>query len=250
MNDREQRFWDDLKEYEKRIHSVFARENILTDYLLKVPDRSEKVLIDFGCGPGNAIPYTRGFGTVHMVDYSDNMLSLARKKGAGCDNITYIRGSLADVHVGNADVVMAISSVFPESPRAFERIMENFSRNLKAEGEILLCLPSFESRTLFYHYILEWMLEQDVSFDQATESLVRDAAACGYSPFGYLSSEDGPVQKHWLKEEIGFRLHRLGYGKVAIDRLPLDWTTQVPGFENFGTYPNLWFWLVRIFPSA
>ncbi|MEA2017894.1 MAG: hypothetical protein U9N59_05555 [Campylobacterota bacterium] len=78
------------------------------------------------------------------------------------------------------------------------------------------------------------------------ENLIEETKKSNYSPLGYFLTDINLIQKHWLNEEIKFRLNKYNFKKINIEKLELDWKKQIIGFENFKNYPKLWFWIVKI----
>lgn len=239
-------FWEQLDCYESNIVSVFKVRNRLTDLLENYPGRGNKEMIDFGCGPGNAIPFLDGFKKVYAVDFSENMLGKARERFASKEWIEFIHGDLLHTHIKAVDVILAVSSVMPLSPDAFGEIIRNFLSNLKEGGEIIMVLPSFESNTFLHQLVFDHMASRGASDEELRNTIIRRQIDDNYSPLGYIRTTTGMIQKHWLKEEIEYRLNPFGFQSVGIEKLELEWGAQYLNYDELNSYPEQWYWMVRI----
>jgi trans-aconitate methyltransferase len=220
--------------------------NRLTELLENYPDREHKEIIDFGCGPGNAIPFIDGFKRVYAVDFSENMLDKARERFASSEQVEFICGDLAHTHIKAVDVILAVSSVMPLSPQEFQDIIRNFLSNLKEDGEIIMVLPSFESNSFLHQLVVDDMASQGASAEEVINALIKRQIDDNYSPLGYIRSTSGMIQKHWLKEEIEYRLSPFGFQSIDIEKLELEWGSQYLNYDQLKSYPKQWYWMVRI----
>jgi len=239
-------YWENETEYDKHIISVFKIDSILSDYLKNYPNKNICDVIDFGCGVGHAIPYLTGFKNIYAVDFSQNMLKQAQANYAESSNIQFITGDLKSTILQPVELILAVASVMPKDNDEFEQIINNFLANLKENGQILMVLPSFESNTLLFHYKADYFKKEGWSNKKIQTKLRTMQEKQHYSPFGHLMTSIKLPQKHWLKEEIEFRLDKFSFNKIAIEKLQLDWVEQIPGHAVYKDYPKLWFWLVTI----
>ncbi len=239
-------FWEQVQNYKEHIISVFETSNELTEMLFRIKDKEIKEVVDFGCGEGRSFPYLDKFKKIHAVDFSENMLNKAKQKNNKLANVEYYKGDLRYYFLYPVDVVLSVSSVMPKSIQEFNIIISNFIKNLKKEGEIILVLPSFESRTMLFHYKLDMMTFEKFANDKIRELIGEEIIKCNYSPYGYFMTDIGLIQKHWIKDEIFYRLQNFKFKKIIIEKLLLDWKSQVIGLPHLSTHPSLWFWLVNI----
>lgn len=239
-------YWEQEKNYGESIISVFAVENALTDYLKDIHGKSQKEIIDFGCGVGNALPFINGFRKIYAVDFSDNMLNQAKARFSDIKHLEFIKGDLETASIKPADVILSVSSVMPKSNDHFDSIIQNFLRNLKKDGEIIMVLPSFESRTMLFHFKADKMLKEKRPVEEISEDLIQEAVGCNYTPFGYIITDVQLIQKHWLKDEILYRLAKYDFARVHIQKLEMDWEKQIVGLADLKNFPKLWLWMVSI----
>ncbi len=244
LNDIE--YWEKLENYEKNIISVFAVKNNLTKYLKNIKNKKNKEIIDFGCGFGYAIHFIKDFKIIYAVDFSENMLNKAKEINRDYKNVNFIKGNLKTTFIKKVDVILAVSSVMPKNYNEFDVIIKNFLKNLKENGEIILVLPSFESATFFYHLRADYLFKQNKKASEIQEFIKKAQINENYMPLGYLITKINLIQKHWLREEILFRLSKYNFKDVKIEKLELDWEKQIVNYKHFKNYPKLWFWLVKI----
>lgn len=149
-------------EYHQHILSPFApemvvvgeggvRRNILLDELLSLPAAQLAAgdIADFGCGPGNLIPYLRGrLSRLTGVDMSSASLAVAGSAASACQiDFDGVLGDLRDLDLSPQmfDVLVAINSVLPQSRTDVARILATVRRHLKPFGRLLAILPSYDT---------------------------------------------------------------------------------------------------------
>lgn len=236
-------YWEDLTDYEEQIMSVFATENIVTELIAAVPDKSDKVVADLGCGTGNALPFLTEFRQVYAVDYSENMLDFA--KGKAGPNVEFIQSTLEEISLPEpADLTLAISCIMPENPVHFYSIMDNVLANTADGGELVMVFPSFESRTFSFHVTVEHLADKGMSPEEIEGVLEKDIVAYQYNPLGYMLTDGGLMQKAWLEHELEYRLRRYDLKGLTFHKMKLDWTKQVKRPE-MADYPRPWLWCVH-----
>jgi len=237
--------WEKIGNFDDEIISVFTVVNLLTKLLLNI-DFEQKIVADYGCGIGNALPYLLKAKQIYAIDTSCNLLSKAKESFKENENITFRQHSIATVKTKKADISLAINSLWPRTFEEFDILFDNIVKNTKEDGKIFLVLPSLEARTLFFQFDFVY-LKQDkcVQTIKALETVNNNQAASHFNALGYLTSNTNMVQKHWLKEEIFFRLKRYDFYNIKISKLELEWDKQVhmPHMKN---YPKIWFWLIEI----
>ncbi len=240
-------FWENLKDYDSSIVSVFATENELTELISNIGNKNKKVVADFGCGFGNSFKYLKEFKRVYAVDYSKNMLENAKKKVTGNEILIHERIEKIEFDE-KADISFAISSIIPNSITEFYNMIDSIIKNTKKEGQIILTLASFESRIFSIQLDADYMFNHGEDPAKISKILGGWEIKGNFSASGYLISKIGKtnlIQKQWVREELLFRLQRYDFKKVEIVKLNLDWDKQLKK-KGYIKYPNLWLWLVKI----
>lgn len=99
-------------------------------------------LLDAACGTGSHIPYLRAAYRVEGLDYSDEMLAIARQKNPG---ITFHHASMVDFRLDRQyDVITCLFSAigYVETLDNLSQTIQTFARHLKPGG-IALVEPWF-----------------------------------------------------------------------------------------------------------
>lgn len=237
-------FWEKVNNYEKEIISVFAIESSLTKEITNVKNKNTLTVADFGCGSGNSFKYLKEFKKIYAVDFSSNMLNMAKEKSL--KKFILIEEDISTVKLKEkVDLALAISSIVPENFDDFYKKIDNILQNTKKKGKIILTLSSFESRLLSFQLDADFMYRSGLNPQEIMFNIKRMETNENLNSLGYMFSHSGLVQKQWIKEEILFRLKKYNFSKVRIKKLTLDWEKQIKKKE-YKKYPNLWMWLVII----
>lgn len=240
-------FWENIKEYDKEIVSVFAKKenNMIIKEIKKIKNKKDKIVLDLGCGAGNSFEYLKKFKEIHAVDFSTNMLNLAQEKKE--KNIYFYKQNLLELNINEKfNIIFAIMSIFPQNFNEFKIIIENIKKQLKTNGTIYLVVQSIESATLYFQIIGENLFKKGLKPQEIIDKINNETKIRNYHPFGYFKTNKIMIQKHWLKEEIIYRLEKEHQLKVEfIKKLELDWTKQFKYSEKQSEM-NLWYWFLKI----
>lgn len=238
-------FWESVTDYDKQIASVFnINNNILIEYLSKIKSKKKKTIADIGCGPGNSFKHLKEFKKVYAFDFSKKLLEVANKTKS--KNIEIFQDNIIKYKLPeNVDISLAVMSIFPNNYGEFDEIITNILNNTKKNGEIILVLHSFESRTFSFHLDSDLYFKKSLNPNEIITQINNQIQFCNYHPFGYLKINSGIIQKYWLKEEIKFRLLKYNFKKINIEKLELDWEKQLH-LKEYKNYPKLWFWFIKI----
>lgn len=180
--------WDDeCHDYDGKILTPFSTgvKNPLFDYIDKLD--KDNVIADFGCGTGRLVEILskKNFEKVYGIDYSDNMLRMARKRCAS-PNVEYKNMDIIDLRklYGKIDIAFSINSILPRDPNDTPKMIQEIYRTLKPGGLFIAILPSFD--TILYLKKL-W-------FEDYFNKLESKRKAKRRSNFPYSIA-------HWLKKE-------------------------------------------------
>ena len=242
-------FWESVLDYDTEITSVFIEESQLTQDIKNIKDKSNKIIADFGCGCGNALPFIKEFKHIYAIDFSQKLLEQTHNNIStlGLKNVEVIEHDIKqDIQLNQkCDVILAISSIFPNNIPEFYSQMNILIQNCKKGGEILMTVSSLESRTFSFMIDADILFHKKHNPQQIFQTIRNNELHQGLSSFGYLKTNKGIVQKHWMKEEIEFRLKEFNFEKIEVHKFPLHWETQLKN-KDAKHYPNLWLWYVKI----
>jgi hypothetical protein len=116
----------------------------------------------------------------------------------------------------------------PKNLKEFYEIIDNIIYNTKKNGIVLITLPSLESKTFSYILYADYLYKSGNSTDTIYKKVIEAEKKDNFNSFGYLFSNDELIQKHWLKEEILFRLSKYNFKSIKIKkiRIRLDKTNK------------------------
>ncbi len=242
----DKKFWEQVKNYDQEVTSVFIEKNELIKKINLIKNKNKKIIADFGCGTGNSIPYISKFKKIYQIDFSENLLKQNKNIYINLKNIEYINQEISKTILKEkVDVIIAINSIFPKKYDEFDEHIINLVRNIKKEGEIILILPSFEALTFLYQIESHYKFNNGLNPIEIKKYIQNVIVNYNYDPLGYVITASGLIQKYWLKEEIEFRLQKYNFKKLSIEKLNLNWKTQLKKPEYIN-YPKFWFWMISI----
>lgn len=134
------RFWD-------RLADKYSRQRIADEaaYEIKLRKtreylRPDMEVLEFGCGTGGtAIAHAPFVGHIRAIDFSENMLSIARSKAKaqGTTNVTFERADITGLEVadGTYDVVLGLSILHLMTDR--HAVIAKVFRMLKPGGHFV-----------------------------------------------------------------------------------------------------------------
>lgn len=110
-------------------------KNALIEKLLK--EQKVKTVLDMTCGTGSQVFYLseRGYEVIGS-DFSPALINMARNKAKEVNrNITFIKGDMREIKVGEFDAVITIFNAIGHLTKAdFEKALKNIRANLKDNG--------------------------------------------------------------------------------------------------------------------
>lgn len=240
-------FWESIKDYDKEIVSVFSNkhDNLVINEIINIKNKSKKNILDLGCGVGNSFEFIKEFNKIVAVDFSNNMLNIAKKKKK-YNNILFYNQNLIELNLNEKfDVILIIMSIFPQNHFEFITIMNNVKKHLKKNGNIYLVVQSIESATLYLQYLSEILYKEGKNSTEIIQIINNESKNRNYHPLGYYNMNQNITQKHWLKEELELKLNRLNFKIMFIKKLELSWTTQFKFSYEIGE-KKLWYWFLKI----
>ncbi len=150
---------------EKILHPLrIEQNNPLLEYVNQLANKETMVVADVGCGNGSFIQKLalHPFGKIYGVDYSDNMLELAKTKCRGLGNVEVLRLDMLDLSklYGRCNIVFSLNSILPRDPRDTAPMLRELFRVLKPGGRLVAILPSFDTVVDLKTVELEMFIER------------------------------------------------------------------------------------------
>jgi ubiquinone/menaquinone biosynthesis C-methylase UbiE len=199
--------------------------------LMPVSGQDEKVVVDYGCGPGNDLVGFASFSKpskLYGMDVSETAIGIARERLALHDHpIEFIRLDEAENEIplpsGSVDYVH--SSGVLHHCLHLDKIISEFHRILKPAGKVSVMV--YNSASIWYHlyvgYVwkLKWKKNRETStadaFRMTTDGRECPISRCyGKNEFMDLFSEAGFVPSH---SGNSMSLHELGCMEYRLEAL-------------------------------
>lgn len=130
-------------EYNRHV-CKFPTHGIITTLLLSGVVNKPRLIVDFGCGPGNSteiiadhFPSTT---SIIGVDYSKKMIEIAKNRMTKHQNISYVvdNEGFLSVELKNVDLVFFSNSFFHLENK--EKILQSFSKTLSRNGMLIFSM--------------------------------------------------------------------------------------------------------------
>jgi SAM-dependent methyltransferase len=161
--------------------------------LKRLPGRTRMTLADLGCGTGRWLPFlVRHFAQVVAIDYAPASLALARRVANGHD-VVFRRRDLRDLTPfrNTFDIALAVDSIVGPRHADIDRVLEQVRLSLREGGIFLGTFPAAPREGDPVPLVL------------------------GDGP-----EAPEPIQLHEV--ELQYRLRRVGFQGVRIERFPFD----------------------------
>lgn len=116
-----------------------STHNLVIRLIGKWMEKKELVILDAGCGTGGMMKRLSNFGSVEGVDYSDEAIKYARKRG-----LTVRKASLIKLPFkgGSFDLVTCIDVIYHREIRNDVAALREILRVLKPGGVLILRVPA------------------------------------------------------------------------------------------------------------
>ena len=245
------KWWDSLAlDYEGKVLSPLypGVTNPIYDFVSSLNSEEYKRAADLGCGRGEFLAFlSQHFDEVWGIDWSEEMLRVARKAIGGRANVRLKRLDMMDLRIfyGYLDIAFAINAIAPSSPEAAKRMVEEIFKSLRAEGLFVAIFPSFDAvlyqRELTYASYLENGLPPSEARRKADDYFLGrnklDLEEGMYAEDGLHS------QKFFTEEEICSLLKATGFEDMLTKKVLYPWDlAKKYGYGYFLEKPEIWDW--------
>jgi 2-polyprenyl-3-methyl-5-hydroxy-6-metoxy-1,4-benzoquinol methylase len=245
----EQEHWDKYaRGYHEHVISPLRPgvKNPLYADLAQIPHAKNLIAGDIGCGCGELLPLLAGlFKHVHAIDFSPEMLAIARERCAAA-NVTFRQHDARALGTLGLrlDVAIAVNSVLQPRLEDVRQVLREINTSIAPNGILLGIFPSMEA--VAYHGMLVFEREYAKHGDEkrALRNARRIAERRKYSFLSGVYDEGGERQKLYYKAELIRRLEEAGFSIEHVGKVSYPWDAN-GGFEQFHGETEMWDWYVR-----
>lgn len=240
--------WDKIaEEYHEQIISPFQKnvKNPLVGELLKIKDKKNKILGEFGCGRlelGKTL--CENFKKICAYDFSQEMIRIAKEKNP-YDNLELSLEDMTKIKIFKKfDVAVSVNSILMPSIKKVRSCFKNIYNSLKNKGTLFLIVPSMES-VLYGGFLVlnrESKKKEDSEAIRDTKRIVEDKK---YDYFLGYYRDGKDIQKFFYKHELIYFLEKAGFKNLKIGKVEYPWKKEISDYENFPKEKPLWDWFVR-----
>jgi ubiquinone/menaquinone biosynthesis C-methylase UbiE len=245
----DEHFWNALENYDEEVLSIFKDADAARPLVETITRHigSETVVADLGTGTGNLLPYLKHAKKVYAVDKAENMIAKARQTNHP-PNVEFIRADIRELTLpNNADLVVALNSLWPASLSDYSNLLAGTHRNLTDGGALVMMAMSFEAMLFYTNLHLAWRIEcLGEAEPDAYRFLTRKHAETMNNMFGFVQVKSNLLQKFWGGDELSERLESHGFTVIQISKHELPWGSYFPQEpEWIKQRPNFWMWCVE-----
>lgn len=239
-------YWERIApEYDDEIFDVLKndRKKRIQKTLQSVAGKNRTV-VDIGCAVGKWLPFLSAqFKTVDALDISSRNVAIAKKRHADLTNVSYFREDMSKPGFkrGAYDVALCVNAILSSSLKKRQVFFDNIRRCLRANGSLILVVPSMESWLLTRIIQHQWKVDAPL-FRRASEAV----AARRYQDILQGNAEiDEVATKHYLQEELYLLMQQNGFLVKAVKKIEYDWTTEFVNPPEWLQQPAPWDWMVH-----
>lgn len=221
--------------------------NHLNEYLSKIKNKKTKIALDAGCGIGDFLPaLSKQFKSVIAVDFSKEMLTLAKEKNSKRKNISYLQCDLRKLATKKkkADVIVAINSIFLPSYMDVRKEFKAVSKTLKKSGHFLGIFPSMESILHYFRLVYERELKKT---KDAKKAMKKTKHIVDFSDYDFIKSlyvVNGEAQLFFTQTHLAEICKEVGLKNIIFEKVKYPWGKATGDFENFKGKEEIWDWFV------
>ncbi len=243
----EKKYWEKIAHnYETEIFDVLHNDK--SGKIIKAIHQfanKKKTVIDIGCAVGKWMPVLAPiFKSVKAIDISAKNITIAEKKYPQFTNIEYERidMSATKIKLQKYDAAICINAILTESLKKRDLFFKNMSNFIKKGGDLVLVLPSLESKLLSHIIANQWNVDDAKNDIPPTGK--RAISQIRFIKDGVTDIDDVPT-KHFLKEELDLLLTLAGFKVEKIEKIKYKWSTEFHNPPNWLKNPQPWDWMVK-----
>jgi SAM-dependent methyltransferase len=244
-------WWDSIaSEYEQKVLSPLYSgvKNPLFKFIEGLTPEDYERVVDLGCGRGEFLGFlSQHFEEVWGLDWSKNMLHIAKKTHKGNKNVHFKRLDIRNLETfyGYFDLAFSINTIAPYDTSVAEDMIKEIFKVLRADGFFAGIVPSFDTvlyqRELTYASCIQTGLSSEEAWQKTEDYFVKrnkmDLEKGMYA-------EDGVhVQKFFTENEIHFLLQDAGFKDIVTEKVLYPWELgRKYGYGYFPNKPEIWDW--------
>ncbi len=242
--------WDlYAEEYHDCIISPFQKGvvNPIFETIKNIKNKSELVVADLGCGIGDFIPYlAKEFKKVYALDFSEEMLNIAKEKNKNFENVIYEKADMRDMNnlENSFDLVFTINSVLLPNPGDVKKAFYNINKTLKKNGKLIGIFPNMEAIAHYSMLVYEREFEKTKDEKKAIKNSNKAIESHKYDFFRGIFHDEDEKQKWYYKFELLSLIEESGFKLIKIDKVLYPWD-KVGDYDSFEGKPKLWDWFIE-----
>ncbi|MDH5363643.1 MAG: class I SAM-dependent methyltransferase [Dehalococcoidia bacterium] len=245
-------WWDSIAfEYKSKVLSPLypGVKNPIFKLVEGLNSKDYERVADLGCGRGEFLGFlSQRFKEVWGIDWSKNMLHVARKMHKGNKNVYLKRLDIRNLEslYGYFDLAFSINTITPYDISVAEEMVEEIFKALRAGGLFVSIFPSFDTvlyqRGLTYTSYIECGLSPEEAWQRTEDYFVRQRRLDLEK--GAYTSEDGThIQKFFTENEIHSLLQNAGFREIVTEKVLYPWElSKKYGYGYFPNKPEIWDW--------
>lgn len=241
----DRKYWETIApKYETEIFDVLQNDRsgsiVAAIEEMASPD---KTMIDIGCAVGKWIPVLAPkFKHVIAADISAKNLQIAKEKYPEYNNVEYQRMDMSanDLTVTPCDTAICINAILTDSLEKRINFFQSLSLCLHAGGELVLVVPSLESK-LYSNIIADRWNVDDADNDKIPAG--KEASQKVSNIRQGVTDIDNVPTKHYLKEELQLLLTLEGFEVNLIKKINYGWDTEFHKPPKWLKEPYPWDWM-------
>lgn len=241
----DRKYWETIApKYETEIFDVLRNDtsgSIVT--AIEAMASPEKTVIDIGCAVGKWIPVLAPkFKHVIAADISAKNLQIAKEKYPEYENVEYSRMDFSadDLTVTPCDAAICINAILTGSLEKRINFFQSLSLCLHAGGELVLVVPSLESK-LYTNIIADRWNVDDADNDILPKG--KEATQKVSNIRQGVTDIDNVPTKHYLGEELHLLLTLEGFEVTNIKKINYGWGTEFHKPPKWLKEPYPWDWM-------
>lgn len=241
----DRKYWETIApKYETEIFDVL-RNDTSGSIVAAIEEMAspDKTVMDIGCAVGKWLPVLAPrFKTVIAADISAKNLQIAKEKYPEYTNVEYSRMDFSadDLTVTPCDTAVCINAILTGSLEKRINFFQSLSLCLHAGGELVLVVPSLESK-LYANIIADRWNVDDAENDvlpagkEATQKISNIRQG--------VTDIDNVPTKHYLREELQLLLTLEGFEVNLIRKINYGWDTEFHKPPKWLKDPYPWDWM-------